>query len=188
VVEKTGSYSFLVLFSLGITKGKSGTLLAELLEFKRLYDSGASLAEALPRLVAEHPERYGSMTLRQLADELHAALRAVAMNELSEAMYAELPEPVVIPADAYDRLVAGRVEMLGVDDLAGRVSAEMIVPYPPGIPVVMPGERFGRSDSGLVRYLAASQDIDAHFPGFETEIHGVHIESDGTYRLPCLAE
>jgi len=188
VVEKTGSYSFLVLFSLGITKGKSGTLLAELLEFKRLYDSDASLAEALPRLVAEHPARYGSMTLRQLADELHAALRAVAMNELSEAMYAELPEPVVIPADAYDRLVAGRVEMLGVDDLAGRVSAEMIVPYPPGIPVVMPGERFGRSDSGLVRYLAASQDIDAPFPGFETEIHGVHIESDGTYRLPCLAQ
>jgi hypothetical protein len=56
-----------------------------------------------------------------------------------------------------------------------------------GIPVTMPGERFGGNDSGLLRYLASSEQIDARFPGFETEIHGIHIESDGTYRIPCLS-
>jgi arginine decarboxylase len=186
VVEKTGAYSFLVLFSLGITKGKAGTLLTELFDFKRLYDRDASLHVALPRLVNNHPDRYSQMTLRGLADELHQALRDAQMTDLSEAMYAELPEPVVIPAAAYEQLVGGAVEMVGVDSLAGRVSAAMIVPYPPGIPVVMPGERFGAEDSGLVRYLEASEKIDARFPGFETEIHGIHIQPNGSYRIPCL--
>lgn len=188
VVEKTGLYSFLVLFSLGVTHGRAGSLLAELLEFKRLYDGDASLHEALPRLVRSHPERYGELTLRGLADELHAALREANMTEMVEAMYSEIPEPVTTPATAYEQLVADQVRMLGTDELAGRVSAAMVVPYPPGIPVVMPGERFGAADSGLVRYLASSQELDRRFPGFETEIHGIEVERDGTYRVPCLAE
>ena len=188
VVEKTGSYSFLVLFSLGITKGKSGTLLAELLEFKRLYDADASLREVLPRLVAQHPDRYGALTLRSLADELHASLRTAEMTDLLEAMYAELPEPVATPAVAYQHLVAGCTTMVPVSELPGRVSAAMVVPYPPGIPVMMPGERFGPDDSALVRYLIASQDLDARFPGFETEIHGIQIQADGSYRIPCLGD
>lgn len=45
-----------MLFSLGITHGKAGTLLAELFDLKRLYDRDAPLTEALPRLVSEHPD------------------------------------------------------------------------------------------------------------------------------------
>ena len=188
VVEKTGSYSFLVLFSLGVTHGRAGSLLAELLEFKRLYDGDAPLHEALPRLVAAHPEPYGQMTLRELGEKLHAALRQTGMTELVESMYSQIPEPVTTPARAYEQLVAGEIEMLAADELAGRVSTAMIVPYPPGIPVLMPGERFGPTDSGLVRYLAISQELDARFPGFETEIHGIEIQGDGSYRVPCIAE
>lgn len=186
VVEKTGSYSLLVLFSLGITKGKWGTLLAELLEFKRLYDTGAALGEAIPRLAAAHPGRYGTLTLRELADELHAEMRAAAVTELQGAMYAELPEPVSTPALAFEQLVAGRTVMASIDELPGQVSAAMVVPYPPGIPVVMPGERFGDAGSGLIRYLAASQALDARFPGFQNEIHGIQVQADGSYRIPCL--
>jgi arginine decarboxylase len=188
VVEKTGAYSFLVLFSLGITHGKAGTLLAELFEFKRLYDRDAPLTEALPRLVAEHPERYRAMSLVALADELQDAMRDSGMTELTEGMYAQLPEIVTAPATAYQQLVDATIELVGVDQLAGRVSAAMVVPYPPGIPVIMPGERFPRADSALVRYLTASQGLDARFPAFETEIHGIEVQSDGSYRLPCLQD
>jgi len=188
VVEKTGSYSFLVLFGLGITKGKAGTLLTELLEFKRLYDANAPLAEVLPRLVAEHPGRYADLTLRGLADDLHSELRSAGMNQLIEAMYDELPEPATTPSVAYEHLVADRTEMVPVTELPGRVCAAMIVPYPPGIPVMMPGERFGGEHSGLIRYLSASQSLDARYPGFETEIHGIHIELMGSYRVPCLSD
>ncbi len=186
VVEKTGAYSFLVLFSLGITRGKAGTLLAELFDFKRLYDRGASVREALPRLAASHPARYGALTLPELARELHRALHDAEITRLTEEMYADLPEPVVVPARAYAALVTGTVELVAVDALPGRVSAAMIVPYPPGIPVIMPGERFAADDSALVRYLGAAERLDAGFPAFETEIHGIHVEADGTYRIPCL--
>ncbi len=186
VVEKTGSYSFLVLFSLGITRGKAGTLLSELFEFKRLYDRDAPLSEALPRLVAEHHERYGQMTLRALGDELHSAMHENTINVLIDEMYDDLPEPVTTPASAYEQLVAGTTEMVAPAGLPGRVSTAMVVPYPPGIPVIMPGERFPDADSALIRYLATSERLAQRFPSFETEIHGVTIQPDGSYRVPCL--
>ena len=42
-IEKTGDYTMLVLFSIGMTKGKWGTLLDGLLEFKRAYDANTPL-------------------------------------------------------------------------------------------------------------------------------------------------
>jgi arginine/lysine/ornithine decarboxylase len=55
----------------------------------------------------------------------------------------------------------------------------MIVPYPPGIPIIMPGERFTASTKAIVDYLRLCEDFDNAFPGFENEIHGVTIEDDG---------
>lgn len=46
VNEKSGDYSILFLFSVGITKGKWGTLITGFFEFKRLYDENAPLEEA----------------------------------------------------------------------------------------------------------------------------------------------
>jgi len=83
-------------------------------------------------------------------------------------------------------LIAGTIEMVPVTGLADRISAAMIVPYPPGIPVIMPGERFPAQASALVRYLAVSQSLAHRFPGFETEIHGIEVEPDGSYLIPCL--
>ena len=64
-IARTGDYTVLVLFSVGTSKGKWGALLENLFEFKRLYDSEASLEEALPELVLKlsrplsqhHPQR-----------------------------------------------------------------------------------------------------------------------------------
>jgi arginine decarboxylase len=68
----------------------------------------------------------------------------------------------------------------------GTLPRLVTAPYPPGIPVIMPGERFPAVASALLRYLATSQVLDASFPGFATEIHGVHVEPDGSYRIACL--
>ncbi|MBA4683359.1 MAG: lysine decarboxylase, partial [Pseudomonas sp.] len=71
VVEKTGLYSFLVLFSMGITKGKWSTLLTELLEFKRSYDANLPLIDVLPSIAHAGAGRYQGMGLRDLCDALH---------------------------------------------------------------------------------------------------------------------
>ena len=73
-IEKTGLYSFLVLFSMGITKGKWSTLVTELINFKDLYDANAPLKRVLPALVEAHPEAYAKMGLKDLCEQMHASL------------------------------------------------------------------------------------------------------------------
>src|SRR5262249_25419327 len=141
VVEKTGLYSFLILFSLGITRGKWATMGDALADVKSDHDANAPLAKVLPTIAAAGGAAYAGWGLRDLCEALHACYRdndtAVAMN----AMYTELPPPAMKPADAYDRLVHGDVEPVPIEKLKSRITAGMLVPYPPGIPLIMPGER-----------------------------------------------
>jgi len=176
VVEKTGLYSFLILFSLGITRGKWATMVDALADFKTDYDRNSALARALPSIAAAGGDAYAGWGLRDLCDALHAGYRdndtAVAMN----AMYTELPPPAMKPADAYDRLVHGDVEPVSIEALKGRITAVMLVPYPPGIPLIMPGERF--STASILDYLKFARDADDRFPGFEADIHGLRFDRD----------
>lgn len=190
VVEKTGLYSFLILFSLGITKGKWSTLVAELQEFKRLYDSNAPLELTLP--VIARTGHYPDMGLRDLCNQLHHFYKQQHMVRILRQIYTQLPEIVLRPADAYQMMVRGQVEMVPIDQLGGRISAVMLVPYPPGIPVIMPGERFSRDNSAIADYLKIALDQDRQFPGFESDIHGLRpvVQEDGSVRLfvDCLVE
>ncbi|WP_037570212.1 aminotransferase class I/II-fold pyridoxal phosphate-dependent enzyme [Phaeacidiphilus oryzae] len=91
------------------------------------------------------------------ADQLYTALSRVADHaaELRPAETVEIPPPeelrleqVLLPRDAF----FGRTERVAVEDAAGRIVAEMLTPYPPGIPVALPGERLNRP---VLRYLAS---------------------------------
>jgi arginine/lysine/ornithine decarboxylase len=187
-VEKTGDYSLLVLFSIGTTRGKWGTLLEGLLGFKHAYDSGLSLGEAIGELVAAYPDRYGKMTLRELCDEMHAEVRARGTIELLDRAFAELPVPATTPGEAYRHLVRARTEQVPLAKMAGRVSAVMVVPYPPGIPILMPGEAAGALEGPVLAYLCALEAFDAKFPGFAHDIHGVERDERGAFSIECLAD
>jgi arginine decarboxylase len=190
-IEKTGLYSFLVLFSMGITKGKWSTLVTELLNFKDLYESNAPLTRVLPTLATAHPEAYGTMGLRELCDQVHRVYRADNLALAQREMYTVLPEMAMRPADAYENLVRGRVETIEIDHLMGRTLAVMVVPYPPGIPVIMPGERITPATKSIHDYLLYAREFDRKFPGFETDIHGLRFEHSGDgrrYLLDCISE
>jgi len=190
VVEKTEPYSILVLFSIGITKGKWGSLIAGLMEFKRHYDANAPLAVVLPELVATYPDAYAEMGLRDLADAMHAEIGRTGMLSHMDAAFTVLPEAQLTPRDTYGQLVKGNVEKVCVEDMADRVVAVQVVPYPPGIPLMMPGERVSRDKRSVIDYLLALQAFDSQFPGFEHDTHGVEIEQapDGkpVYTTYCL--
>ena len=187
VVEKTGLYSFLVLFSMGITKGKWSTLLTELLEFKRSYDANLPLIDVLPSIAHASNGRYQGMGLRDLCDALHGCYRENATAKALKSMYTALPELAIKPADAYDRLVRGEVEAVPIDQLQGRIAAVMLVPYPPGIPLIMPGERFTAATRSILDYLAFARTFDQAFPGFDIDVHGLQTEA-GEYSVDCLVE
>ncbi|WP_300656406.1 Orn/Lys/Arg decarboxylase N-terminal domain-containing protein [Pseudomonas sp.] len=189
VVEKTGLYSFLVLFSMGITKGKWSTLLTELLEFKRSYDVNLPLTVALPSIAKVGGAHYHGMGLRDLCDALHRCYGDNATAKAMKRMYTVLPEVALRPADAYNQLVRGEVEAVPIEQLDGRIAAVMLVPYPPGIPLIMPGERFTPATRSIIDYLEFARTFDRSFPGFDADVHGLQRNEgpDGNaYTVDCI--
>ena len=187
MVEKTGLYSFLVLFSMGITKGKWSTLLTELLEFKRHYDANTALKLCLPSIVAVDGARYQGIGLRDLCDQLHDCYRVNATAKQLKRLFNRLPDAALSPARAYDQMVRGEVEAVPIEALLGRIAAVMLVPYPPGIPLIMPGERFTEATRSILDYLAFARAFNSGFPGFVADVHGLQNET-GTYTVDCVKE
>jgi len=192
VVEKTEPYSFLLLFSVGITKGKWGSMIAGLLEFKRHYDANDPLPVVLPELASSYPERYTGMGIRDLAEAMHAEMISTGLLHSMDAAFTVLPDAALTPRATYGQLVKGNVEQIAVSDMIDRVVAVQLVPYPPGIPLVMPGEKVTQQQRAVVDYLLALQTFDSHFPGFEHDTHGIEIRRDNdgnpVYMVYCLKQ
>jgi len=185
VPTRVTDFQVMFLFSIGVTKGKWGTLLTNLLAFKRDYDSSRPVAHSLPEIAAAYPARYGRIGLRELGDELFEYLRENKPSEVLNAAYETLPEADMTPREAYERLVDGAVELVPSDRLAGRTAANAVMPYPPGIPMLMSGENFGAKDSPQIEYLKSMQNREKQFPGFSGVIEGAELV-DGTYHVLCV--
>ncbi|WP_266182690.1 Orn/Lys/Arg decarboxylase N-terminal domain-containing protein [Dyella humicola] len=187
-IARTGDYTVLVLFSVGTTQGKWGTLLETLLAFKRLYDRDASLEEALPDLVQAHPERYRGVTLPQLCDEMHKVMTDLDLQAMANEAGEVLSEQVLTPSEAYQKLIHGDTEEIRIGDLPGRLAALMIVPYPPGIPVLMPGERVDAKGGPILKFLTSVEEYGRRFPGFGREVQNVHADAQGDMWARVIAE
>jgi len=188
VVEKTNLYSLLFLFSMGITKGKWGTLVAELMSFKQHYAANTPLSLVLPDLVASHPQVYAETGLRELCDRLHAFNRKHNVPQVMREMYVEQPDMVMTPAEAYNKLVQGQVEKIEAKNLKGRIAATMLVPYSPGIPLIMPGEVYNDKATAIFNYLRIAEEQDFQIPGFESDVHGREVEIDATGKRRYVVE
>jgi arginine decarboxylase len=187
-IARTGDYTVLVLFSVGTSKGKWGSLLENLFEFKRLYDSEATLSEALPDLVSKYPGRYRNVTLRELSDEMHASMIELNLVSLVEQACEVDPEQVLTPSETYQKLLRNGTEKSKFSEMAGRIAGVMLVPYPPGIPLSMPGERLGTIDSPVMRLILAFEEFGKRFPGFEREVHGIEVDASGDYWMRSVIE
>lgn len=181
VVEKTGLYSFFIMFTIGITKGRWNTLLTALQQFKDDYDKNAPLWRILPDFVAAHPT-YERMGLRDLSQSIHEAYAKGDIARLTTEMYLSNLDPAMKPADAYARIAHRDTERVSIDELEGRITTSLLTPYPPGIPLLIPGERFNRK---IVEYLKFARDFNKRFPGFHTDVHGL-VEQDGEAYVDCV--
>jgi arginine decarboxylase len=175
----------LFLFSMGVTKGKWGTLLNTLLDFKVDYDRNAPLTEVLPKIVSAAPQRYAGMGLKDLGNEMWAHLRKSRQGHWQAQAYASLPTPQLTPRRAFQRFMAGEAEAVSLDEMANRVVAVGVIPYPPGIPIVMPGESVGPADGPWITFLRTLQEYGHRFPGFAKEVEGTE-ERDGRFFVQCL--
>ncbi|MDE2131462.1 MAG: arginine/lysine/ornithine decarboxylase [Betaproteobacteria bacterium] len=180
VVEKTGLYSFFIMFTIGITKGRWNTLVTELQQFKDDYDKNQPLWRVLPEFVAKHP-RYETWGLKELCDQIHEVYRSNDVARLTTEMYLSDMVPAMKPVDAFARMAHRETERVEIDELEGRITSVLLTPYPPGIPLLIPGERFNAT---IVRYLKFARAFNERFPGFETDIHGLSkTGQNGTSRF-----
>jgi arginine decarboxylase len=185
VPSRTTSHMVLFLFSMGVTKGKWGTLVHTLLDFKRDYDANLPLSKAMPKVVAGAPHLYGKMGVRDLGDAMWKVMVSMKLGQSEANAYAKLPAPVMPPRQAFQKLMAGDAELVPLPKIANRVVGVGVIPYPPGIPIVMPGESIGPANGGWISYLKALQLWGERFPGFAKEVEGT-VEKDGTYWIYCL--
>jgi arginine decarboxylase len=98
------------------------------------------------------------------------------------------PEQVLTPSDTYQKLLRNGTEKVKFTEMAGRVAGVMLVPYPPGIPLSMPGERLGTIDSPVMRLILAFEEFGKRFPGFEREVHGIEVDANGDYWMRSVNE
>ena len=187
VVEKTGLYSFFIMFTIGITKGRWNTMVTELQQFKDDYDKNQPLWRVLPEFVAKYA-RYEKIGLRDLCDQIHGIYKANDVARLTTEMYLSNMEPAMKPSDAFAKMAHGEIDLVSIDELEGRITSVLLTPYPPGIPLLIPGERFNKK---IVDYLKFARDFNQRFPGFETDIHGLVANGDGDgprYYVDCVRQ
>ena len=76
-------------------------------------------------------------------------------------MYLSEMPPAMKPSDAYECLAHDKVDRVGIDDLVGRITTMLVTPYPPGIPLLIPGERFNPT---IVEYLKFARSFNSASP------------------------
>ena len=180
VVEKTGLYSFFIMFTIGITKGRWNTLLTALQQFKDDYAKNQPMWRIMPEFCAKQP-RYEQLGLRDLCQHVHALYAKYDIARLTTDMYLSDHTPAMKPSDAFAHIAHRTTQRVSIDDLEGRITTSLVTPYPPGIPLLIPGEVFNKK---IVDYLKFNREFARECPGFETDIHGLVQETgaDGVLR------
>ena len=139
IVEKTGLYSFFIMFTIGITKGRWNTLLTALQQFKDDYAKNQPMWRILPEFCQQYP-RYERMGLADLCQHVHELYAKYDIARLTTEMYLSRPDA---GDEAQRRLRAHRPpqDRAGGDRRAGRPHH-----HPPGhaVPAGHPAADPGR--------------------------------------------
>jgi ornithine decarboxylase len=186
IPEKNDLNAILFLMTPAVGEGKVTMLMAALERFKAHYDADSPLAAVIPALYAKHEQRYRGYTLRQLAQELHDFFVEKNVKELQRLSfrYESFPEQAMSARDATEAMVGGDVDFVPMAKAKGRIAATLALIYPPGIGIIVPGERYDKRAQPMIDYFLAFEESCNRFPGFSYEVQGVYqIPEDGRIRF-----
>ena len=174
---KSDLYSTLFLLTPGERDSDLEALLTSFLEFEEYYLRDAPLEQVLPRLVKQNPERYQGYTIRQLCQEMHEYYAKNEIYKLQQDLFLKktFQDYEMTPAEADKLFMKNEGELVDLDEIEGRVALEGALPYPPGVFIVAPGEKWQKIDVDYFKILMGAID---KFPGFDPEIQGVYLNKD----------
>ncbi len=150
-VEMSDPVYTVLIFSVGTTCDEMNRLQDALLQIDLKYD------------VKSSTEQLSNM--RKTAEMLRLS---ITVNNDSEQL--NISDPVPFERNRFKGKSKLRMELA---QAVGQVSAEMVIPYPPGIPIVYPGEPITQSMIAQIQQLAAA---GAKFQGAEErQLHTIAI-------------
>ncbi|NRO35483.1 putative ornithine decarboxylase [Lactobacillus helveticus] len=176
--------SLLFLLTPGDSQEELDTMLNAFLKFEQYYDEDALVKDVLPVLYQEYPERYHGYTLKQLCQKMHEYYKENKTFVLQQKLFVKpnMQNYQMTPAEADQLFKKDQTELVDLEDVVGRTVAEGALPYPPGVFIVAPGEKWGEIDQKYFEVLAHAIE---KFPGFVPEIQGVYLEpqKDGSIKV-----
>lgn len=186
IPEKSDIYSTLYLITPGENEVDMTTLFDTLMEFEHAYLGHKKLSEIMPELVAEYPERYGNITLDELCQEMHEDYQKYDLFKMEKDLFIkdDFQDYQMKPSEADLEFNENNSKLVKLEDLVGETALEGALPYPPGVFIVAPGEKWHQID---VDYFKALTDLEKKYPGFEPETQGVY-EKDAQIWAEVLDE
>ena len=153
----------------------------KLLEYDYDGKADAPLARVVPGVAARYAKRYEGYSLRQLCDEMHGFFVAKDVKDLQRKSfrYESFPEQAMSARAAVQATVAGEVDYVPMAKVKGRIAGTLALIYPPGIGIVVPGERYDEKAQPMIDYFLAFEEGCNRFPGFSYEVQGVYQEPEG---------
>ncbi|MGE8207439.1 aminotransferase class I/II-fold pyridoxal phosphate-dependent enzyme [Heyndrickxia sp. NPDC080065] len=142
-------------------EGYSGFEFQQLLEDEGVYTEMADpyqVVMILPLLKKEMVYFY-----REAIDRIKQALRKNKPHQKQiKRVFIETENNISCLMMSYDEMKDKPFEWVSFDNAINRVAAKMIIPYPPGIPIILPGEMITNKKikliKGLMRVQAKFQD------------------------------
>lgn len=174
-VEKSDFHTLLFLIEPSDRQQKCERLLSLFEECETAYEANAPMSSFAPDVTCLPGEGLKDYSLRYMD-----FLEKEQASRLSQTLFAEdhFPKAALTGRSAHQAFLKGARERVPLSEAKGRVSLEMILPYPPGITVLEPGEVW---TDEVLSYFLFLQKYSSTFPDFSPEILGVHGKGDEAY-------
>ena len=174
-VEKSDFHTLLFLIEPSDRQQKCERLLSLFEECETAYEANAPMSSFAPDVTCLPGEGLKDYSLRYMD-----FLEKEQASRLSQTLFAEdhFPKAALTGRSAHQAFLKGARERVPLPKAKGRVSLEMILPYPPGITVLEPGEVW---TDEVLSYFLFLQKYSSTFPDFSPEILGVHGKGEEAY-------
>lgn len=174
-VEKSDFHTLLFLVEPSDRQQKCERLLSLFEECETAYEANAPMSSFAPDVTCLPGEGLKDYSLRYMD-----FLEKERASRLSQTLFAEdhFPKAALTGRSAHQAFLKGARERVPLCEAKGRISLEMILPYPPGITVLEPGEVW---TDEVLSYFLFLQKYSSTFPDFSPEILGVHGNGNDAY-------
>ncbi|WP_433885729.1 ornithine decarboxylase [Pseudomonas vranovensis] len=181
--EKSDFYNVTLLVSPSTEAAQLSRLAHALAQLEQMIEGEVPVAEALPSL-ASGQARYNDLSLRELCCAINTLFSQYQIEQLQSDIFSSVTsaQAELTPYAAQQAFIRGNYQLVALEQALGCIAAEGVIPYPPGVMCIAPGERW---NSSLIRYLSAIEALSNQYPEFAPHIQGVYqcLDNDASVSL-----